>query len=124
MSEFDRLVPALVLLVLGILVRWYEGSWAAPPAYFFLFWIAQVALSCVVPEYPVWSGSLWWIVLNCIMLFLGSVLIGHTLVPTLRAVKSPRVRFPLPTLVLLATSAASMTYTILVERAGMELSLI
>jgi len=67
------IIPTVFLLLLTAAARISQGSWAAPGAFFTLFWVVLVILSYVVPEYPVWAGSLWWIVATCFTFYVGSL---------------------------------------------------
>jgi hypothetical protein len=72
LPEFDLVIPTAFLTGLLLFARRAQGSWFAPGAFFALVWAIQVLLSFVFPEFTVWSGSIWWIVLTTLVLFLGS----------------------------------------------------
>lgn len=128
MSEFDLLIPTAFLLGLATFARKSQRSWFAPGAYFTLVWTVQVLLSFVVPEYVVWSGAIWWILLTCLVLYLGSVA-GRVIEGSVRTGRQRNVtmrnyiNFQRPVAILGVSFLAGMSYTVLVRWSGIELSI-
>jgi oligosaccharide repeat unit polymerase len=123
--DSGRLVPTLLLGALVVVARVSGGSFFAPGAFFALCWLAQVLLSYVVPDYPVWSGTIWWILLSCTVLCLGSMGLGSA---RSRPTEGPARRstdglaFQRPVLTLLISAAGGMAYTVLAQTGKVDLT--
>ncbi len=66
-------IPALLLALLAILALAIGRSWQAPGAFFSLMWTVFVLAPLVLaPDYYVWSGGVWWILVTALTVCLGS----------------------------------------------------
>ena len=66
-------IPALLMVLLAILARVYGRSWLEPGAFFALMWTIFVLAPLVLaPDYYVWSGGVWWILVTVLTVCSGS----------------------------------------------------
>lgn len=88
------LFPVLALVAVAVAGRLTWRSWLHPGAFFALCWSFIVILSLSGPlfgaeQYPVWHGTLWWIVLVMVCVYAGSAIGSQMASP-------PRVPTPIP----------------------------
>ena len=70
--------PILFLVMLCLLARLTLKNWSAPGAFFPLFWLWLIGFSLLsAPEYFVWEGALWWILVSLGIFSFGSMVGGH-----------------------------------------------
>jgi oligosaccharide repeat unit polymerase len=124
MAFIELVVPTAFLAVLAAVARLRLGSWVAPGAFFSLVWLGQVILSFVIPDYPVWPGTLWWIALSCFVFLLGALL-GKAAVlspePMDRSRDLPALRRPVITLV--ACALLGGAYTVIVRVLNIDIQM-
>jgi len=69
------LFPALLLFMLAVFARAWQGSWLAPGAFFAAVWSSYILFSFFgAPDYRLYSAAVWWILCCGIVVFTGSLL--------------------------------------------------
>jgi oligosaccharide repeat unit polymerase len=75
MEIYLNLIPVTFLVFVTLVVRTQQKSWLSPGAFIMLITsIYMIAPLLFTPNYMVWHGSLWWIVLSTITFYIGSAI--------------------------------------------------
>jgi hypothetical protein len=126
LDKIDLLIPSIALFGFAALVRLRQGSVLAPAAFFSFTWTVHVALSFVVPYYRVWSGTVWWILLTCILLYVGTELGGVLGSVALQRSEAEhglrRIQFPWPIASLILCFVCGAAYNAIGQLSGLNLS--
>ncbi len=87
---------AAVLAIIGVAVlgRVTLRSWLHPGAFFALVWVFLVLFSLAAPwfgaeRYPIWSGTLWWMALTLMCVYVGSAIGSQMASPVRNPSKIP-----------------------------------
>jgi oligosaccharide repeat unit polymerase len=126
MFDVEHLAPLVLMLTFAAWVRARHASWFAPGPFFLLVWTVQFVLAFVVPEYHVWSPTLWWMLLTCFAFVIGS-LVGQALgakssaPPHGDSSSSPVLTFPAPTATLIICSGMSLAYVFVAQALKVDL---
>lgn len=76
-STWASFIPAFLLLLLAIFARAMGRSWLEPGPFFALAWSIFTLVPLVMaPDYYVWAGGVWWILISAVCVCCGDWVIG------------------------------------------------
>jgi hypothetical protein len=72
----DIWIPFLLLVGMTLFFRAVAPCWLYPGPFFSLYWTATIGVSLPFNRFPLWSGTLWWLVATIFAFCIGSFIGG------------------------------------------------
>jgi len=74
----EILIPFALLVGLTCFFRAIAPSWVYPGPFFSLYWVVTIAISMPFDRFPLWSGTVWWLLATIFAFCVGSFLGGFS----------------------------------------------